>query len=143
MIYKAKYFNELTNVELYGILRSRYEVFTLEQKIYYQDMDGIDYDAKHYFIESDEEIVAYLRAFRVSEETVKIGRVLTTKRNVGLGKELMKKAVSDIRDNMMCKRIMLDSQVHAVGFYERLGFIAVSGEFVEAGIPHVSMILEM
>ena len=143
MIFKAKKFSELTNTELYGILRSRYEVFTLEQKIYYQDMDGIDYDAKHFFIENDGEVVAYLRAFKVSEDTVKIGRVLTIKRSVGLGKELMKKAVYDIRENMTCKSIILDSQTHAVGFYERLGFNVVSDEFVEAGIPHVSMILEL
>lgn len=138
-MFKAKLFNELTTAELYGILRSRYEVFTLEQKIYYQDMDGIDFDARHFFVEENGETIAYLRAFYVSEIQVKLGRVLTTKRGIGLGKEIMKKAIEDIQKTMKCSEIILDSQIHAIGFYEKLGFMTASDEFLEAGIPHVTM----
>lgn len=141
MIYKSKEFNELTLNELYGILRARYQVFTLEQQIYYQDMDGIDFDSRHFFIEDNGEIVAYLRAFYTSDRRVKIGRVLTTRRKIGLGMKLMERALEDIRNSMICDTVCLDSQTHAVGFYERFGFMIEGDEFIEAGIPHVSMIL--
>jgi predicted GNAT family N-acyltransferase len=38
------------------------------------------------------------------------------------------------------KRQMLSAQVHATPFYERLGFKVVSGEYLDAGIPHVDMV---
>ncbi len=34
----------------------------------------------------------------------------------------------------------LTAQVHALPFYERLGFSETSEEFLEAGIPHVDMV---
>ena len=36
---KAKYFAELTSVELYEILRARAEIFVVEQNCVYQDLD--------------------------------------------------------------------------------------------------------
>jgi predicted GNAT family N-acyltransferase len=35
---------------------------------------------------------------------------------------------------------MLSAQVHATAFYEKLGFAIVSGEYLDAGIPHVDMV---
>jgi predicted GNAT family N-acyltransferase len=39
--------------------------------------------------------------------------------------------------------VILDSQTHAVPFYERLGFTAHGPEFDDAGIPHRSMRLSL
>ena len=50
---KAKLFEELTTKELYEIVRSRTEIFLLEQKIICQDFDGVDYEALHCFIEKE------------------------------------------------------------------------------------------
>ena len=49
MIFIAKKFDELTTKELYEILKSRIEIFAMEQNIHYQDMDNIDYDSLHCF----------------------------------------------------------------------------------------------
>ena len=35
------------------------------------------------------------------------------------------------------------AQTHALGFYERLGFVAFGDEFDDAGIPHRDMVLEL
>jgi predicted GNAT family N-acyltransferase len=35
--------------------------------------------------------------------------------------------------------VVLSAQTHAVGFYRRSGFEVTSGEFMDAGIPHVQM----
>lgn len=40
-------------------------------------------------------------------------------------------------------RVYLDAQVHAIGFYEGLGFVAEGEEFMDAGIPHRRMVRQM
>lgn len=60
---KIKKFNELTTKELYEILKSREEIFIMEQNINYQDLDDIDYKSLHFFFEEDNHIITYLRAF--------------------------------------------------------------------------------
>lgn len=145
MEFVAKNFSELTTTELYEILRARSQVFMLEQNIRCQDMDGIDYNSRHYFLEEDGKILAYLRAFYTddSNDTVRIGRVLSVDHGKGLGAGIMRRAISDIKTNMHCKLICLDSQKYAMGFYEKLGFKAVSDEFLEEGILHIAMQLKV
>ena len=88
---KAKFFEELTTKELYEIVRSRTEIFLLEQKIICQDFDGIDYEALHCFLVEEGRVVAYLRAYLV-DDAVKIGRVLSLTHGNGLGQQLMTEA---------------------------------------------------
>ena len=141
MVFYAKAFNELSALELYNILQARSQVFMLEQNIRCQDMDGIDLAAKHYFLEEDRKLKAYLRAFYEddSKETVRIGRVLTIDRGIGLGATVVNSALADIKQNMRCRQVFVDSQKHAIGFYEKMGFQIVSPEFLEEGIVHVRM----
>lgn len=35
--------------------------------------------------------------------------------------------------------VFLNAQRHALGFYERAGFVSEGNEFIEAGIPHYRM----
>ena len=37
----------------------------------------------------------------------------------------------------------MDAQVHAIGFYEKLGFQVTSDVFIEAGLEHVIMELKL
>lgn len=139
MNFVAKKFDELTKEELYEILRVRSEIFIVEQGMRCQDMDGVDFEARHYYLEQDGKILAYLRAFFTDEATVRIGRVLSVTHGIGLGSAIMRKAIADIKQNMKCQKICLDSQKHAIAFYEKLGFKAVSGEFLEEGVLHIKM----
>lgn len=138
---KIKLFDELTTRELYEIVRARTAIFLLEQRIICQDFDGVDYDSLHCFFEEDGSVVAYLRAYRVDSDVVKIGRVLSVTHGMGLGTRLMKESVPEIGKRLPCKTVMLHAQKHAQGFYERLGFAVRSPEFLEEGIPHVAMTL--
>lgn len=139
MNFIAKNFNELTTVELYEILKVRSQIFNVELKMNCQDMDGVDFKATHFYIEQDGKIVAYLRAYYVDKTTVRIGRVLTLERGKGMGVEIMNKSIDYIKQNIPCKTICLDSQKHAIGFYEKFGFKTVSDEFLEEGVLHVKM----
>ncbi|MBE6638938.1 MAG: GNAT family N-acetyltransferase [Ruminococcaceae bacterium] len=138
---KIKWFHELTNRELYEIVRARTEIFLLEQKIICQDFDGVDYDSLHCFLEKNGKIMAYLRAYSVENGKVKIGRVLSITHGIGLGTKLMKEALPEIQKRWQKAAIILHAQKHAQGFYERLGFSISSPVFLEEGIPHVSMTL--
>lgn len=140
----CKTFEELTTKELYEILKARAEIFIMEQKILYQDMDNIDYNCLHCFFMEEDNAAAYLRAFYTdkSKSSVQIGRVLTLKHGVGIGKKLMTESLSAIKYKMDCRRICMDAQKHAVGFYKKFGFKVVSDDFLEEGIVHVKMELE-
>ncbi len=140
MKFVAKSFDELIGSEVYEILKSRAKVFMFEQKIWYLDMDNIDYRSQHLFLEENGEVLAYLRAFfEENSEVIHIGRVLSVEHNKGLGTRLVQKAIKHFKIQGI-KEIRLNSQMTAVGFYEKLGFIAVGEEFIEAGIPHIKMV---
>ncbi len=140
----AKSFEELSVYELYEIMKARAQIFLLEQNIVCQDLDDVDKIARHYFLEDDGEIFAYLRAYYVDEEKsrVKIGRVLSLTHGKGHGRVLMDFALRDIRENMGCDDIYVSSQKQAEGFYAKMGFVTVSDEYLEEGIPHVKMYLQ-
>lgn len=138
----VKFFHELTLKELYEILKARTAIFVVEQNCIYQDMDGKDYRSLHIFCEEEGEVSAYLRAFQKDAETVQMGRVLTVRHGTGLGGKLLKEGIKHIRKKMYPKRIYIEAQSYATGYYEREGFIVCSDEFMEDGIPHVQMILE-
>lgn len=145
MNFVAKNFGELSLTELYEILRTRSQIFILEQNMHCQDMDGIDFEARHFFLEENGKVLAYLRAFYTddSKSVVKIGRVLSITHGVGLGTNIMKRAIADIKKNMKCQILSLNSQKSAIGFYEKLGFKTVSDEFLEEGVIHLKMQLEI
>ncbi len=88
-------------------------------------------------------VCAYLRAFKEGEDTIKIGQVLTLLHGRGTGTQLMKYAVSGLKEKTGCKKIIMDTQSHAISFYQRLGFTITSEEYLEEGIPHVDMELTL
>lgn len=140
-----KTFQELNTKELYEILKSRASIFIMEQNINYQDMDDIDYESIHFFYMENDKVVAYLRAFYKDndKEDVQIGRVLTLEHGKGLGKKLIENSLPEIKKRLPSKKMVMDAQTHAISFYEQFGFVVTSEEFLEEGIMHVQMELEL
>ena len=72
----VKRFKELSVEEMYQILRIRSEVFVIEQRCIYEDIDGKDEKAMHVMGKNNNEIIAYTRildsgdcyAFQASQE---------------------------------------------------------------------------
>jgi predicted GNAT family N-acyltransferase len=69
-----------------------------------------------------------------------IGRlaVLREHRGRGVGAAILEALIERARQRGM-RRVVLNAQTHAAGFYARFGFAVSGDEFVEAGIPHVEM----
>ena len=139
----VKKFNELTNLELYEILKLRSSVFVVEQNCVYLDLDGVDLNAYHVYIKDGEEIVAYLRVIDKGErlEEVSIGRVISLKRRQGLGTKVMFEGIKVAKEKYGAKTIKIGAQAYAVPFYEQVGFNVIeNGEYIEDGQPHVYML---
>jgi len=104
MKFFAKEFSLLTVYELYEILKSRTEIFLLEQNIICQDMDDKDKESLHCFFWEDDRVIACLRAYPTAVDEVTIGRVITLKHKNGLGRELMTKSVQEIKKHFGAKK---------------------------------------
>lgn len=136
-----KTFQELTADELYEILRARSEVFVVEQNCVYQDLDGDDKPSIHIWLSDGDDVVAVCRVCPAGThmDQVSIGRVVTTKRGNGFGKRIMLEGIKAARDYFGAKRIDIEAQEYARGFYEQVGFRQSSAPFILDGIPHIRM----
>lgn len=59
-------------------------------------------------------------------------------RGLGVGAALVR-AIEDAARARGLAAVDLHAQTHALGFYERLGYVAYGPEFPDAGIPHRAM----
>ena len=139
----VKTFDELTAREVYEILQVRTAVFVVEQTCPYQEVDGVDYDAYHVYLRDDRGIRAYLRAFRKDATTAQMGRVMTLDRGEGLGMAVLQAGIQTVRERMDVEKIFIEAQTYTIDFYGKVGFRVTGEEFLEDGIPHVPMTLEL
>ena len=141
-----KKFNELSTAEFHDIIQLRLAVFVVEQDCVYQDLDGKDRTALHIIGRNEEDaIVATARILHENSKKVIIGRVVVEKkfRKFGLGKELMKQSISDIIRLYGNIQINIAAQKYLLNFYSSLGFVSSGKEYLEDGIPHVEMNLNL
>ena len=140
----VKQFNELTNEELYQLLRLRVSVFVVEQNCPYMELDDRDQAALHVWFEDREGIQAYLRILAAGtvSEHVTIGRVIAVRRRCGLGSRILSEGIRIAKEALGAEKIYVEAQVYAKEMYEKQGFLQISEEFPEDGIPHVKMLLD-
>ena len=136
-----KLFRELTTDELYELLRVRSKVFVVEQNCVYQDMDGDDQQSIHLWMTNENRIVALARVCPAGTHMneISIGRVITTERGKGYGKQIMLYAIDAAVEFFDAKCIDIEAQEYDKGFYERVGFKQSSDTFMIDGIPHIKM----
>ena len=137
----TKRFSDLRLEELYGILRVRSEVFVTGQKCLYVDPDGRDFGSVQVFASKGDRIIGCLRIYGKEAGVVQIGRVavIESQRGTGIGRMMMRQAISHVTENLTDEKIYLEAQTYAIGFYEKLGFKVISDEFLDEGIPHKGM----
>ena len=120
-------------------------VFTEEQGVSEADeADDLDDQAVHILALQDGVPVGSARLLAMGD-VGKVGRVCVLKklRGTGLGAALMQAAVAQFRTMPEIKRVKLGAQLHALSFYERLGFMPYGDVFLDAGIEHRQMVLDL
>ncbi len=130
----------LTAHQLHGLLRLRVDVFVVEQECPYAELDGLDLapGTEHLWIgdAGADDARATLRILADGEGR-RIGRVATARAHRGRGYAgvLMAQAL-----NHLCERdVTLEAQAHLEPWYAGWGFTRAGADYVEDGIPHVSM----
>ena len=143
IVWKLSSFEELTNKELYEILKLRSEVFVVEQNCVYLDTDSLDYVSYHFCGYTNDQLQAYVRLLPpgISYDNASIGRVLSRKsaRRTGIGIELMKRAILLCLKQFSVNEIDISAQVYLIKFYTDLGFETLGENYLEDDIPHIKM----
>ena len=140
----VKTFNELTNGELYQVLRLRAEVFVVEQACAYLDLDNYDQQALHLQGINETGLVAYTRLFApgIKFDMASIGRVVSSPsaRGKGFGRQLMEVSIAAVETRWGKIPFKIGAQLYLQKFYESLGFVQSSEMYLEDNIPHIEMI---
>lgn len=150
-LWLAKHFTELSLNELYDLLKLRIDVFVVEQRCYYPDLDSDkdqldrNKDTLHLLGYQNGILVAYLRILAQGQSYnnyISIGRVAIAQqaRGTGLGHELMTQALKLCQEYFPEQNIKISAQEYLLNYYQQHGFEQVSEMYLEDDIPHVAMI---
>lgn len=139
-----KSFDELSKLELYEVLSFRQSIFVVEQKSWYQDLDGLDKISDHLLLKKDEQLVGYLRLTPpgIKYKTPSIGRiaVIESLRGLSIGSRLVDEGLKRSLENYMTDKSTISAQEYLIKFYEGHGFKVSGDVYEEDGIPHIQMI---
>jgi len=128
---------------LYELLALRVDVFVVEQTCPYRELDGRDLEpgARLVWATRGETVVATLRILNEDSGVIRIGRVATAPeaRGRGLGALMMRRAIELAGD----RSVVLSAQAHLAEWYSQFGFLRDGDEYLEDGIVHTPMRLNV
>ena len=115
----------------------RKQVFIIEQNIpEEEEWDDQDMISDHFVVYDQDQPIATARLLQNN----RVGRVAVLKayRGQGIGRMIMLEVIRQAHQQDR-KFLQLSSQVHAISFYEKLGFSIQGDAYDECGIPHIKM----
>ncbi|KKK37002.1 acetyltransferase [Mesobacillus campisalis] len=127
--------------ELADAFSVRKTVFVGEQNVpVEEEIDHHEEESAHFVLYVNGEPSGAGR-FRVVDGYGKVERicVLQQQRGTGAGMAIMEKIEDYAREKGM-EKLKLNAQTHAIPFYGKLGYEVISEEFLDAGIPHKTMV---
>lgn len=143
--WQCKRFAQLSNEQLYELLKFRVDIFVVEQHCPYPELDDKDrlIDTLHLIAYQHAKIIAYARLLPpgASYPEASIGRfaVAESLRRRGIGSMLMTKCLEHIATHWPDHDIKVSAQAHLKSFYDTFGFIKNSNTYLEDDIPHIEM----
>lgn len=120
-------------------------VFIQEQNVpEAEEWDGLDGQATHLLAWQGDRAIGTARIL-IRDHIGKIGRVcvLAEARGTGAGAALIRAAMAELSARKDVTQAKLGAQTHAIGFYEKLGFVAQGPIYDDAGIPHRDMVCDL
>lgn len=140
----VKRWSEMSRDDVFEMVLLRTQVFFVEQRIDEQDFDDADRDERtlHMWISDDHGVAAYLRVRELDEADEgahrTFGRVAVRvdRRHAGLARQLIR----EVLERYGHEPLTIHSQEYVAALYEEFGFTVVGLPFVEAGLPHRTMV---
>ncbi len=132
-----------TPEELKIAFQIRRQVFVVEQGVAENlELDEYDLEATHFLVHINGKHLATGR-MRAKDPFLKFERIATLAeaRGRGAGRALMNYMQEFALNNFKKLVPYMHAQNSAIPFYEKLGWLCVGKEFLEADIPHHKMIL--
>jgi predicted GNAT family N-acyltransferase len=133
-----------TQKELEDAYSVRKTVFVDEQDVpLEEEIDAYEDKAEHFVMYLEGSPIAAGR-FRFVDGYGKVERICVLKeaRKTGAGKAIMN-AIEKYALEKDIHKLKLNAQTHAIPFYAGLDYKIVSEEFMDAGIPHKTMLKEL
>ncbi len=134
-----------TEQEINACMQLRWAVFVEEQGVAeHEEMDGKDAQSA--------QVLATLNGIPVGaariqyiETYAKIQRMCVTKdhRGHGIGANIINFIVTHVTNTTRCTSIRLSAQIQALEFYRALGFVEYGNAYLDAGIKHKNMELQL
>ena len=139
-------FAELTTHELYALLRLRSEVFVVEQACVFLDMDDRDQEpaVEHLWTSDGAVVTGTLRLLPDADGVWHMGRIVTRAdvRSQGVGAHLVRAGLDRLRE-LGATSVHLGAQARLQDWYARFGFSPSGPRYLEDGILHVPMALDL
>ncbi|MBO0853517.1 MAG: GNAT family N-acetyltransferase [Nocardia sp.] len=133
---------DLNTETLYRLLKLRVEVFVVEQKCAYPELDGKDLlpETRHIWLDDEGEIICTLRLREEHDDGVKSFRIerlctATEARGHGYTTRVLQAALAEVGS----ATVRLNAQTYLVDLYTKHGFVLDGEEYEEDGIAHVAM----
>jgi len=127
--------------QLKDAYKVRKKVFVDEQHVpEEEEIDHLESKATHFVLYQEGNPIGAGR-LRIVDGYGKVERICVLKesRASGAGKAMMD-TIEAYANEQGINLLKLNAQTHALPFYSKLGYEIVSEEFLDAGIPHKSMI---
>ena len=119
----------------------REHVFIQEQHINPEDeWDAQDEICTHFVVFDEDKQIATARL--LSNHSIGRVAVLKAYRGLGIGHDLMKFIIEFAKQENR-PNLILSAQVHAIPFYQNLGFEIQGDEYLDCGIPHINMFMSL
>lgn len=142
---RRAHLRDLDAPTFYRLAQLREEVFCLEQGATDADLDGRELEDGTVLVWLEAPDGAPVAQARVltDPDALRIGRVVVRAdaRRDGLGRRIMAAALAVCRELDAEREVRIDAQAHLEAWYASMGFVAVGGVFLEAGIEHIAMVL--
>ena len=136
-------FDELSALALYELLRFRQQIFVVEQRSPYPDLDGLDQAGSASVAARRWRSRGLFAAAAAGRDHIADSdwpvAIAAGHRRRGLGRKLMAEALSFCRQHYSGQPIGLSAQLQLARFYESFGFITVGQPYEDFGVAHVEM----
>lgn len=133
--------------EMEEALNIRKLVFVNEQNVPIEiEMDEFDEIAQHFVAYLDGELAGTGRIYKDHNQkgSARLGRVavLPQMRKKGVARAIIKELLDwALEENI--SRVILHSQITSIGLYKEFGFKVKGEDFIEAGISHTEMVVDL